>query len=221
MKNSIRNIALIAACVFALGGCETMKPLPEKTVVKNQVVLVSLPEEFYSIPNNVPAPDVETASQKDVAEWIAKNELRTVVLENKMIQLKNYEIFAFNLLTSINGKDSVLVVDPTKKDSSGVTVFQPAKPFASPTPSPSVQEFVQPPVAPPANADKETRGYFRPSSAFVKASFGDAAVPTPRYTEKGNVGMETRPEYTDRPLTKSEWGQKRIKAPKMSTPQGR
>jgi hypothetical protein len=126
---SIKNIILAITFIPFLGACSFMqqKPveqLPAETIVRNQLVFVSLPEDFFIVPDNVLPLDLATATQKDVASWLAKNESRTEKLENKILQLKNYYISTFDLLKSEAGKENVIVVDVTKSDDFNKKVIQ-------------------------------------------------------------------------------------------------
>ena len=124
--NNIKNIILISSLVM-MSGCATMdKPeLPPSTVVRNQLVFVTLPDDFFTIPDNIPSIDVSTATQKEVASWITSNEQRTQMLENKMLQLKNYFISTYDLLKT-NAGDNVIVVDTTKSDTDNAQTIKDA-----------------------------------------------------------------------------------------------
>lgn len=161
----MKKLLLITSILLSLGGCAAFGPkLPDNTVVKNKVVLISLPDDFYNIPDNVSPPDLNNPTQRDVSDWITRNELRTSLLENKLLTLKNYYIFSYNLLSSLNGKDSVIVVDPTAGADAisampSTTPVPPAKlSFKNPT---EMQKLI------PTNQPKNISDMFKPQPAFV------------------------------------------------------
>lgn len=126
---SIKNTILAVTLISLLSGCaflqqKPVEQLPPETIVRNQLVFVSLPEDFFIVPDNVLPLDLATATQKDVASWLAKNESRTERLENKILQLKNYYISTYELLKSEAGKENVIVVDVTKSDEFNKKVIQ-------------------------------------------------------------------------------------------------
>lgn len=107
----IMQITLMMILGFTLSACAT--PLPSNTVVKDKIVMMVLPDDSFTIPNNVDAPP-SNASQKDVANWIVKNDARTSYLENKILELKQVYASTYALLVKQFGNDSVVVVDPSK-----------------------------------------------------------------------------------------------------------
>jgi hypothetical protein len=180
----IKTIVTTISIGILLAGCNLMptKELPPEVIVKNRVVLISLPQEFYSIPDNIEAPDMESATQRDVAEWITRNELRTTILENKLIQLRNYYVFSQNLLASVNGQDSVIVVDPT----AGAGLPTTEKPsFKLPNPLA--------PVTPTKSQPKEITNMFRPQPAFIKVGYAPSLQPAPTVQQPPVVKQEIAP----------------------------
>lgn len=104
----MRIILILIFMLFA--GCAT--PLPSNTIVKDKIVLMTLGPDAFVIPNNV-APLPQNATQKDVADWIVRNDERTSYLENKILELKQAYNDTYALLVKQFGNDSVIVVDPS------------------------------------------------------------------------------------------------------------
>lgn len=85
MKQLLFTILL----VLSLVGCKTA---PEKVVpsvlVQYKYVAAPIPEELLVIPSNVEPIDLTTATQKDVADWLARSEGRKRDLETKLRLIK-------------------------------------------------------------------------------------------------------------------------------------
>jgi hypothetical protein len=130
MKNYI--LPFIAA--LFLVGCASNPELPSSVIVKNKIVMIALPDEFLSVPPPVDKVNFSEATQADVAEWNLKSEERTMKLEDKLIQLKNYFILTYNLMVKMNGKDNVIVVDPLKLETKPeeAVIAKPAPPPPTP-----------------------------------------------------------------------------------------
>lgn len=112
-----KNLILIALTIIILTGCggETnVKPLPPTEIFRNQLVLVTVPEDFFQIPDNIPPVDTSKMTQREVAEWVAKNEHRTNVLENKILGLRELFVKSYDLIKSTTS--NVIVIDTTKSD---------------------------------------------------------------------------------------------------------
>lgn len=111
------NTLLIAMLIVALSGCaatEVKPDLPPTTTVRNQLVLVTVPETFFEIPDNVPSLDTSKATQREVADWVVQNEKRTNELENKILGLRQMFVKTYDLLKS--STENVIVIDTTKSD---------------------------------------------------------------------------------------------------------
>ena len=136
-----------------IGGCANqVKPdLPQATVVKNQLVFVTVPSALFDIPMNVTAWNAD-GTQKDVASWILDNEKRTETLENKMIQLRNYFANTYELLKSQAG-DNIIIIDSSQSDDFNKQAVKAAldKPVVPP-------EAVTPPDATKSPPPKEGGG---------------------------------------------------------------
>lgn len=74
---------------FALAGCATAPGKVEPSVVvQYKYVAAPIPEESLVIPANVEPLNLDTATQKDVADWLARSEGRTKDLETKLRLIK-------------------------------------------------------------------------------------------------------------------------------------
>jgi hypothetical protein len=117
---SIKFASLIFLISITLSGCSLfqVKPdvLPPEVVVRNHAVLVSLPDDFFKVPDNIEPLDVSTASQKEVAIWLVNNEKRTQELENKIMAFRNSYISVYELLQEALGKENVILIDPSKSN---------------------------------------------------------------------------------------------------------
>jgi hypothetical protein len=85
----MKNILFAIMLALSVVGCKTM---PEKVepsvVVQYKYVAAPIPEESLVIPAAVDPIDLDTASQKDVADWLARSEGRTKDLETKLRLIK-------------------------------------------------------------------------------------------------------------------------------------
>lgn len=113
-KNNIILVVLFSAVLAGCGG-QTVKPdLPPSTIVRNQLVLVTPPEDFFAIPDNIPSLDTSKATQREVADWVTQNEKRTNELENKILELRNMFVKTYDLLKA--NSSNVIAIDTTKSD---------------------------------------------------------------------------------------------------------
>ncbi len=82
---------LLIACMLALVvGCNSTPEKPEPSVItKNVILIVKLPDSVLLIPPHVPPIDLATATQREVAIWMAENEKRIVKLESNLAIVKN------------------------------------------------------------------------------------------------------------------------------------
>ena len=157
----IKNIIIISGLTLTLGGCafdQTKPDLPPATIVKNQLVFVTVPSELFDVPANVDAWNAD-GTQKDVASWLTNNEKRTELIENKMIQLRNYFANTYDLLKSQAG-DNVIIIDSSQSDEFNKTTVKAAldKPIVPP-------ETIAPPVETKKTEDKgiadTVKGWFK------------------------------------------------------------
>ncbi len=114
MNKKIITISLLTLFLAGCGGEMNVKPLPQQEIFRNQLVIVSVPEEFFKIPNNIPPLNTETMTQRDVASWVIQNEKRTNELENKLIELR--DLFARTYELVKNSTNNVIIIDTTKSD---------------------------------------------------------------------------------------------------------
>lgn len=92
------KLAMMILCAALLGGCATTEP--QEVVTKNVFLIPKLPDEATQVPAQVRAPDLATATQKDVAKWMADSEKRVIDLETKV---KSYQ----NLMTLMIEKNGL------------------------------------------------------------------------------------------------------------------
>ncbi len=137
MNNKIKNLILISSLTLITAGCATSleKPeLPASTLVRNQLVLVTLPDNLFDIPDNIKPLDVDKATQREVADWVLQNEKRTNILENKLLELRRYFVSTYDLL--ISNSENVIVIDTTKSEEFNKKTIEEAnkKPVVVPAP---------------------------------------------------------------------------------------
>ena len=80
-------------CLVALMlvACGHNQPIPDPIVItKYQYVIVSPTSEMVSVPTQIPVPDPETATDKDVAKWIVAIHGRMLILETKLSAIQGY-----------------------------------------------------------------------------------------------------------------------------------
>lgn len=84
-------IVLMAIAISFLAGC-TAPPVDvkPKVVVEYKYVTKAIPRELLEVPANVPAIDVSTATDKDIAFWLLEKEERTVEIESKLTKIKSF-----------------------------------------------------------------------------------------------------------------------------------
>lgn len=84
--------------VVLLSGCslfQTKPDIPKQQVVpevatKLEYVIKIPPKELVTLPDQVPAIDVDAAKQSDIAAWVIASEKRTQQLENMLIGIANF-----------------------------------------------------------------------------------------------------------------------------------
>lgn len=84
-------IVLMAFTISFLAGC-TAPPVDvkPKVVVEYKYVTKAIPRELLELPVNVPAIDVSTATDKDIAFWLLEKEGRSVEIESKLTKIKSF-----------------------------------------------------------------------------------------------------------------------------------
>jgi hypothetical protein len=88
----MKHLALILAAL-TLVGCAHWEPVKpeEKIVVKQEYIIRIPPAESLTIPAKVPdIPNLDSATQGDVAKWLAEYEDRTKKLEAKLIEIGKF-----------------------------------------------------------------------------------------------------------------------------------
>lgn len=88
----MNRLALILAALV-LTGCAHWEPVKpeEKVIVKQEYIIRIPPAESLTIPAKVPdIPDLDKATQGDVATWLANYEDRTKKLEAKLIEIGKF-----------------------------------------------------------------------------------------------------------------------------------
>lgn len=82
------KLTLTVTCLL-LAGCATCDPQIE-TVTKIERVVVKPPIELLTVPPVDMAIDVDSATQRTVAEWILKAERRSQQMEDQLKALKKW-----------------------------------------------------------------------------------------------------------------------------------
>ena len=91
----------MVALVLIISGCST-PPIKPTIVIKYQYVVPEAPSELYEIPPHIKDLDLNNSTQKDVATWISDRYKRSVVLQTKIIKLKEYQDSAKQIAKSKN-----------------------------------------------------------------------------------------------------------------------
>lgn len=87
----MKNIFLTILVSFGLVACGTIRTKGEvkpSVVVEYKYVSAPIPEEFLDIPANIQPINLEKATQKEVADWLARSEGRALDIENKLKAIK-------------------------------------------------------------------------------------------------------------------------------------
>lgn len=86
----MKKLLLIIAMCLGLAGCATAPQAEVKpsVVVQYKYVAAPIPDDALVIPANVERINLETASQKEVADWLARSEGRSLDIENKLKSIK-------------------------------------------------------------------------------------------------------------------------------------
>ncbi len=109
----MKKLIIIAAVLIA-SGCATTEPVKPSVFIQNTYLIPNLGADVTDIPKNIPMPNLQTATQADIAKWIIDNENRIIDLEAKIGMAKN--------ITGVMIKKNSLkpgdykVIDLTKKD---------------------------------------------------------------------------------------------------------
>ena len=77
--------------ILIVSGCSTPAPKEPSVIIKYQYVVPEAPTSLYDIPDHVDDIDLNNSTQKDVASWISDRYKRSVILETKIIKLKEYQ----------------------------------------------------------------------------------------------------------------------------------
>ena len=76
---------IAVSLALLLGGCACQQELIQPSVVTvNRYLVPSLGTELTSVPPQPPAINLDTATQREVANWLLDSEQRIVILENKL-----------------------------------------------------------------------------------------------------------------------------------------
>ena len=90
MKGLIIKRVVVASILLAiLNSCATQKP-EIQTVTKIERVVIQPPAELLEIPPYDFPADVETATQRTVAEWMLKTEKRSNQMEDQLKAIKKF-----------------------------------------------------------------------------------------------------------------------------------
>jgi len=86
----MKKFLLIITMAFVLVGCGTTPPakIEPSVVVQYKYVAAPIPEDALVIPEKVQPIDLSVASQKDVADWLARSEGRTNIIEANLRKVK-------------------------------------------------------------------------------------------------------------------------------------
>jgi hypothetical protein len=88
----MKKILFILALALSLAGCETNPPKVEPSIIiKYKYVAAPIPADHLVIPPKVEKIDLSTATQREVADWLARSEGRTKDLETKLNQIKKFQ----------------------------------------------------------------------------------------------------------------------------------
>lgn len=86
------TLPLIAICLLSLTGCPTMGPLRDQEVaVKYKYVVTSIPVDLTTVPPATVKIDPKTATDKEMAKWMADSEARYLEIEKRLKAIKDYQ----------------------------------------------------------------------------------------------------------------------------------
>ena len=85
----MKSLLIVAVSVFALSGCAALCPKPE-VITKIERDVVKVPDEHLIIPDYVNSINYETATEKDVAQWIISSEDRMKRLETQLREIRKF-----------------------------------------------------------------------------------------------------------------------------------
>lgn len=84
----MKNIILIILLSLTLSGCELWQTRPP--IIETKVSKVKVPAEFLDVPSYGKKVDIETATQKEISQWILDTEERMQVLERNIAKIKEF-----------------------------------------------------------------------------------------------------------------------------------
>lgn len=84
----MKNIILIFLITSLLSGCNLWSTRPP--IIETKISKVKVPTEFLDIPPYGKKIDTETATQKEVSQWILDTEERMYILERNIFKIKEF-----------------------------------------------------------------------------------------------------------------------------------
>lgn len=86
----MKLVYIIPFCL-ALAGCETIQKLDQTTATRYKYVVTQIPDEVLKVPNPMYKIDPKTATDKEMAKWMADSEQRYLEIERKLREVKEYQ----------------------------------------------------------------------------------------------------------------------------------
>lgn len=172
-KNNLLFSGILVLFLFGCGGNPVKPELPQSTTVRNQLVMITLPDDFFVIPDNIPSLDTATATQREVATWVVENEKRTNTLENKILELRQYFVNVYDLLKK--NSENVIVIDVTKSEENNSKIIKDANDKPIIVPAPVVTE-----------GDKKDESLFERITGFFKSKPIPEPTPEPTVVKPTN-----------------------------------
>jgi len=83
----MKNIIIILLMASLLSGCELWQ---RKPIIETRITKVTVPAEFLDVPVYGKKVDVETATQKEISQWILDTEERMYILERNLSKIKEF-----------------------------------------------------------------------------------------------------------------------------------
>lgn len=83
----MKNIIIFLSLIFILSGCATLE---QKPIIETRITKIKIPSEFLVIPPYGKKIDIDSATQKDVSQWILDTEERMYILERNISKIKQF-----------------------------------------------------------------------------------------------------------------------------------
>jgi hypothetical protein len=98
----MKKILITVLISLNLMGCATtFHKIEPSIIVQYKYVSLPIPPEYLNIPTKIEDIDLNKATQRNVADWLARSEGRTKDLESKINYIKKFQMEQQNLQTDV------------------------------------------------------------------------------------------------------------------------